>query len=144
VILAGVLLAAGLGYYAAQKLHHGLGADWRVSGWLAVGLLLLGLGLQLGELLGMLPFYPGSSGYASTFNGWAVMNSAFILATAYWLETLLAREARLRHQIAEDGGIERSRLPAVRLFHANVDSFVFFLGFVGLVELVFWVLFYVV
>lgn len=144
IIFAAVILAGWLGYFAAQRLRRGQATDWQVSGWLAVGCLLLAAGLQLGELFGMLPFYPGSSGYASTFVGWSVLNSAFILGTAYWVETLLARELRLRHQVAGEGGIAGSSLPVARLFRANLESCGFFLVFVGFVELVFLVLFYVV
>jgi len=32
------------------------------------------------------PFYPGSSGYASTFIGYSVMNIITILIVAYWLK----------------------------------------------------------
>ena len=51
-----------------------------------------------------LPFFPGSSGYASCFIGWAVMNIAVVLAGTYWIETILAREIRLRRAMAQDGG----------------------------------------
>ncbi|MGC2191489.1 MAG: hypothetical protein WA751_04075 [Candidatus Dormiibacterota bacterium] len=144
IIFVAVILAVWLGYVGAQRLRRGSAAEWQVTGWLALGLLLLGAGLQLGELLGMLPFYPGSSGYASCFVGWAVINTAFILGAAYWAETLLAREMRIRRLIAGDGGAARSTQPVARLFRANLESFRFFLAFVGLVELIFLVLFYVV
>lgn len=143
IIFVAVILAAWLGYVGVQRLRRGGSTDWQVCGWLAVSLLLLGAGLQLGELLGMLPFYPGSSGYASCFVGWAVINTAFILGAAYWAETLLARELRLRRLIAADGGAARSSHPVARLFRANLESFRFFLAFAVLVELIFLVLFYV-
>jgi hypothetical protein len=143
IIFVAVILAAWLGYGAVQRLRRGATTDWQVSGWLALALLLLGAGLQLGELLGMLPFYPGSSGYASCFVGWAVINSAFILGTAYWTETLMAREWRLRRLIAGGGGVATSADPLARLFRANLESYRFFLAFVALVELIFLVLFYV-
>jgi hypothetical protein len=99
------------------------------------------VGLQIWQLTD-LPFYPGSSGYASCFVGWAAMNIAVLLVAAYWLETLLAREIRLRRAVAEDGGTPRSALPAARLFRANLNGCTYFWGFVGVVAAFFWVLFY--
>ena len=51
-----------------------------------------------------LPFFPGSSGYASCFIAWAAMNIALLLGGTYWIETILAREIRLRRAMAQDGG----------------------------------------
>ena len=45
--------------------------DWQVAGWTAVLGGLLAIGLQIWQLT-ELPFFPGSSGYASCFIGWAV------------------------------------------------------------------------
>ena len=66
----------------------GRGLDRRARRAVAVG-------LQVWQLT-QLPFFPGSSGYASCFIGWASMNIALVLSGIYWLETLLARELRLR------------------------------------------------
>ena len=99
--------------------------------------------LQIWQLT-VLPFFPGSSGYASCFVGWAGMNIVFLLSGAYWLETLLARQLRLRRAVAEDGGMIRSSLPAVRLFRVNLEGCTYFWVFIALVALFFWALFYVV
>jgi len=64
---------------------------------------LVAIGLQVWQLT-QLPFYPGSSGYASCFIGWAALNIALLLGGVYWLETLLARWLRLRRAVTEDGG----------------------------------------
>ena len=100
------------------------------------------VGLQIFQLT-QLPFFPGSSGYASCFVGWAAMNVVLLLSGAYWLETLLARQLRLRRAVAEDGGMARSSLPAVRLFRVNLEGCTYYWVFIALVELFFWVLFYV-
>jgi hypothetical protein len=71
------------------------------------------------------------------------MNIALVLSGAYWLETLLAREIRLRRAVAEDGGAPRSTLPAARLFRVNLEGCAYFWGFIALVGVFFWVLFYV-
>jgi len=138
VAVAGSLLNA----FGTYRLRKGAAVDWEVSGWTTVGALLLAAGLQIFELT-RLPFFPGSSGYASTFVGWAVLNTGLLLASAYWVETLLARAIRLRRAVAEDGGPARSTAPPARLFRASLEGCTQFLIFAAVVELLFWLLFYV-
>ena len=64
------------------------------SGWRCIMAMIL-----QGWEFAKVPFYPGSSGYASTFIGFAVMNTMTILISLYWLETGLARGIRLRHEL---------------------------------------------
>ncbi len=134
--------SAVLNLYGTHWMRKGLVLDWEVSGWVAVLGLLIAAVLQVLELF-RLPFYPGSSGYASCFIGWAVMNCGLLLGSAYWLETVLARLLRLRRAVAQDGGAARSGLPSARLFRANLESCAAFLVFGALVEALFWVMFYV-
>lgn len=136
---AGAIL---LNIYGTRRMRSGFVLDWQVSGWTALGGLLLAIGLQFWEFT-QLPFYPGSSGYASCFIGWSVMNIGLLLGCAYWLETILARAGRLRRAIAEDGGPSGSNLPSARLFRANLESCTSFLIFALVVELFFWLFFYV-
>lgn len=78
-----------LNVYGTLRMRKGIVVDWEVSGWVAVTGLLIAVSLQILQLR-VLPFYPGSSGYASCFLGWAVMNCGLLLVSAYWLETVLA------------------------------------------------------
>jgi hypothetical protein len=137
-----VVASALLNLYGTSRLRKGLVLDWEVSGGIVLFGLLVAAALQILELT-KLPFFPGSSGYASCFVGWAVMNTGLLLACAYWMETVLARSVRLRRAVAEDGGPARSILPPARLFRMNVVSFMSFLLFAALIELFFWVMFYV-
>ncbi|MCU1491224.1 MAG: hypothetical protein JWM85_2629, partial [Acidimicrobiaceae bacterium] len=125
-----------------SRFRSGLVLDWEVAGWCAILMSLLAVGLQIYELTA-LPFFPGSSGYASCFIGWAALNITLIVMSTYWLETLLTRSIRLRRAIVEDGGTTVSEVPAARLFRANMDGCTYFWGFAGLVSTLFWVLFYV-
>jgi len=142
-VFAITVFGALVNYYGTLRMRRGLVVDWEVSGWVGVGSLLLAAGMQIWELTRM-PFFPGASGYSSTFIGWAGLNTALLLMSAYWLETLLARSIRLRRAVAEDGGPSRSTQPPARLFRANLEGCTTFLGLAALVNLVFWVLFYVV
>ena len=64
-------------------------------------------------------------------------------ARTYWLETNLAREHRLRRDMATDGGIATSSSPTARLFRVSVEGCAYFWGFTALVGTLFWVLYYV-
>lgn len=141
-IFAVVAASALVNIYGTMRLRKGLSTDWQVAGWAAVGGLLLATALQILELT-RLGFAPSSSGYSSLFIAWAGMNIGSLLISAYWLETLLARTARLRRAIAQDGGPSNSPQPAARLLRANLESGTYFLGFIGLVNLLFWLFFYV-
>jgi len=142
-IFAVTLACALLAYFGERRFRNGQSLDWEVAGWVVVLGGLLVVGLQIWELTD-LPFFPGSSGYASCFIAWGAMNIAVVLGATYWIETLLAREIRLRRAVAQDGGTPRSTLPVARLFRVNLNGCTYFWGFVALVGLFFWVLFYVI
>jgi len=125
-----------------RRFRRGMVIDWEVAGWIAVLGGLCVVGLQIWELT-QLPFFPGSSGYASCFIAWAGTNIAFVLAALYWLETSLAREVRLRRAAAEDGGTSASQLPNARMLRMSVDACTTFWVFLAIVEFFFWILFYV-
>jgi len=141
-VLAFSVASALLAGYGLWRFRFGAALDWEVAGWTAVLCTLAAAGLQIFQLT-QLPFFPGSSGYASCFVGWAPMNAVLLLSGGYWLETLLARQMRLRRAVAEDGGMARSALPAVRLFRVSLEGCTYYFVFIALVELFFWMLFYV-
>ncbi len=129
--------------YGQYRFRRGEAADLAVAGWTAVLLGALAIGLQIYELT-RLPFYPGSSGYASCFVGWGAINIAGLVLSVYWIETLLARGHRVKHEVAGDGGLVRSGLPVARLFRANLEGATYVMGFMTLASLFFWVFFYLV
>jgi heme/copper-type cytochrome/quinol oxidase subunit 3 len=142
-IFAVTVATAFLIAYGERRFRRSESLDWQVAGWTGVLGGLIAIGLQIWQLTD-LPFFPGSSGYASCFVGWAAMNIAVLLSGTYWLETILARELRLRRAMQQDGGAPTSTLPVARLFRANLNGCTYFWGFIGLVALFFWVLFYVI
>ena len=141
-IFALSLVCGLLVLFGVRRFRAGLSVDWEVAGWTAVLGGLLVIALQVWQLTD-LPFFPGSSGYASCFVGWAALNIALMLSGLYWIETLLARHARLRRALREDGGTAQSTLPAARLFRASLEGCAYFWGFIAVVDLLFWILFYV-
>ncbi len=135
------VMTALLAIFGQVRLRKGSVIDWQVAGWTGVAGGLVALFLQIWQLT-TLPFYPGSSGYASTFVGWAVINIGTLLFGTYWLETTLARSLRMRKEI---GGPEPelSTNPSARLFRANVASMTYFWGFVALSSTLFLAMFYI-
>jgi heme/copper-type cytochrome/quinol oxidase subunit 3 len=142
-IFAITVASALIVQYGERRFRANETLDWQVAGWLAVFGGLLAVGLQIWELTD-LPFFPGSSGYASCFIAWGAMNIALLLSGTYWIETILARELRLRRAMAQDGGAPTSTLPVARLFRVNLNGCTYFWGFITLVATFFWVLFYVI
>lgn len=140
-VMAFTVATALLGLYGVQRMRRGALLDWEVAGW--VGLLsgLLALGFQCWEITDV-PFSPGSSGYASVFTGWAVMNIALLAGGVYWSETSLVRHVRLRRARAEEGGDAGAQLMP-RITRISLVSLAHFWVFIALVGVFFWVFFYV-
>jgi heme/copper-type cytochrome/quinol oxidase subunit 3 len=141
-IMAVTVFAAFLVGFGYRRFSRGIVVDWMVAGWAGVLFGLTAIGLQVYQLT-QLPFFPGYSGYTSCFIAWASLNIALVLSAIYWLETTLARELRLRRAAVQDGGSATSRLPNARLFRVGLEGCTYFWGFVALVAVFFWVLFYV-
>jgi heme/copper-type cytochrome/quinol oxidase subunit 3 len=141
-IFALTVAGALLGILGVRRFRAGQALDWEVAGWTTILAALVAVSLQVWQLTD-LPFFPGSSGYASCFIGWAALNIALLLSGIYWLETLLARQARLRRALREDGGTALSTLPAARMFRASQEGCAYYWGFIAVVATLFWVLFYV-
>jgi len=135
-----MVLMSFLAIYGQSRLRRGGVSDWQVAGWTGVGAGLLALFFQCWELT-RLGFFPGSSGYASTFTGFAVINIISIVASTYWLETTLARALRLR---STQGGInpELSDTPAARSLRADIAAMTYFQGFMVIAVALLFTMFY--
>jgi uncharacterized membrane protein YjfL (UPF0719 family) len=142
-VLGFALAAALLAILASRWLKAGRTLDWQVAGWGAVLCGLIALGLQIWENT-QLPFFPGRSGYSSTYIGWSVLNIVMLLGGVYWSETLLARYLRLQRAFTEEGGAAGTPLPSTQLFRANADGAAAYWMFVAVASIFFWVLFYVI
>lgn len=70
-------------------------AQWRLKGSAGLVLGLLALVVQIVEWSAA-DFGPNSGGYASVFYGWTAFNVLFLVATMFWLETILATAFRYR------------------------------------------------
>ncbi|HVB50491.1 MAG TPA: hypothetical protein VND89_01930 [Acidimicrobiales bacterium] len=135
-----VLLAALMAFVGRSRLRSGGVLDWQVASWIGVLAGLVAIFLQIWEFTAV-PFYPGSSGYASTFIGYSVMNIGTLAIVTYWLETNLARSYRLSKEI---GGVRPlfSMDASAQSFRANVASMTYFMGFIVLASTLLFAMFY--
>ncbi len=129
--------------YGYRRFQAGLVTDWQVAAWTAVGSLLGAIGLQIYQDT-RLPFFPGSSGYASTFVGWTVMNLMMLVGALYWIETLVATSIRLRHALPAGETLAGSQHPRAQKFRANLESCTAFFQFAAAAGVLFWALFYLI
>lgn len=141
-IFAVVVASTALTIYGQWRMRSGSLLDWQVSGWVALLGILVGVGLQIWEYT-QLPFFPGSSGYASCFIGWGVLNIMMLLSGAFWIETLLALSHRLGRFETNGESPATSASPSAQLFRANVEACTYFFGFMTVVSALFWAFFYI-
>lgn len=134
------LLAAFMAIFGQSRLRKGSVSEWQIAIWVGVAAALLALFLQIWEFTA-LPFFPGSSGYASTFIGYSVINIMTIFIVAYWLETTVARSHRMTKELEEEN-CHLTGHPIAQAFRANVASMTYFTGFVVLASTLLFAMFY--
>lgn len=130
------IAAAGVNLGGLSRLRKNARLDWQVATGIVLLLELFATGMQIWQVT-RIPFFPGSSGYASVYVGWAVVNVVFLLGSAYWIETLLARSLRVGSETGNTSDSDPS-------YTAAVEAGAFFLNFVAITEIVIFVLFYIV
>lgn len=137
-VLGGALLVT----YAYSKFRQGLGLEWTIFGFLGAGIGLVGAFLQV-WLMARLNFFPGESGYTSVFVGFGPLNALFILAGVYWAETLAARTVRVAKEIGPESYLGLSTVPQVRVLRQSIDGCVLFWWYMVAIEVLFYILFYI-
>lgn len=136
LVAVAAIAAAGISLGGLSRLRKNSRIDWQVSTGIALLLELFATGMQIWQLT-RIGFFPGSSGYASVYVGWAIVNVAFLLGCAYWVETLFARSLRVGLETGNDSDSDPT-------FTAAVEAASFFLNFMAIVEVLIFVLFYIV
>lgn len=135
------ILTAGMALLGRSRLKSGGVQDFLVAGWIGIGAGLLGALIQILEFIAV-PFFPGASGYTSTFIGYAVINVATLIVSTFWLETTVARAHRLTRELGNSAALLSSD-PEARSWRANVASMSYFWGFLAIGATLFTLLFYV-
>jgi heme/copper-type cytochrome/quinol oxidase subunit 3 len=124
VILVAVVASVALAHLGKRAEQWRLTACW---GALAVGLVAVAVQCWQYTALG---FGPGDGGYASVYLGWTGFFTIFALAALLWLEAILAAATR--------SGVGGLRLAT------DVESFTLVWTMLGLVEIVAFILLFIV
>ena len=141
LLIFGFSLVTGiLAYVGRKRLVMGSFTDFSVAAWSGVVTGLIALLLQIVEF-SHLSFSPGSSGYASTFIGFAIMNIFSLVISTYWLETTVARGMRIRKEVSGENP-EFSSNPRSRAFRADVAAMSYFQVFLALAGALLFAMFY--
>jgi len=90
IVVSAVLVRLGLADHRADRREA-----WRLKGVIALVAGLAALVVQCVAWV-TLSFGPADGGYASVYVGWTGFTFLFVLATLYWLETILATSYRYR------------------------------------------------
>jgi len=138
-----VLTSAGAHYAGLQRIKAGDKRTWQVAGLVTLVLALTAVVLQILELL-FLPFWPGSSGFASVFVGFSAVFIVVLLAGLVWLEMLLARSRPIPAIFFVEQPPTYAEAFAVQRFQANVSAFNLTWAFLAVMAILFWFLFYVI
>ena len=143
VIMLLVLVSAGIHYAALQQIKAGHKAVWQIGGILALVAGLAAVVMMIIQLL-FLPFWPGSSGYASVFVGFYSVFLVVLLAAMLWLEMLLMRSRFIPAISFVEQPPTYTEAFAVQRFQANLSGFSIVWSFLAVMAILFWVLFYAI
>ena len=141
IIVALIVISAIVQTVTLQRIKAGNKSAWQAGGVAALVLGVAAVALMIIQLL-FLPFWPGSSGFASVFVGTYPVYLTVVLAVMIWLETLLmrARAFPAIHFVEQPPTFTEAF--AVQRFQANLSAFTALWNYMAVVGLVFWVLFY--
>jgi heme/copper-type cytochrome/quinol oxidase subunit 3 len=142
-IMFAVLVSAGVQYAGLQRIKAGHKREWQIWGLIALALGVGAVAMQILDLL-FLPFWPGSSGYASVFTGFYAVFLAVLLAAMLWLEMLLARSRFIPEISFVEQPPTYPEAFEVQRFQASLSAFTTTWNYLAAVAVLFWVLFYVI
>ena len=141
IIMILAVLSACVHYYGLQRIKAGHKSTWQISGLIALALGLAAVAMQIDQLA-TLPFPPGSSGYSSVFTGFYPVFLTIQLAVLVWLEILLARSRFIPAMSFVEQPPTYAETRDVQRFQASLSAFSTVWGYLALVAVLFWLLFY--
>jgi len=143
VIMLLVLTSAGVHYAALQRIKAGNKRLWQTGAVIALLLGLAAVVMQIIQLL-FLPFWPGSSGYASVYVGFYPVFLVVLLGAMVWLEMLLMRSRFIPAISFVEQPPTYTEAFAVQRFQANLSAFSLVWSYLAVMAILFWVLFYAI
>jgi len=135
------VVSAGTNYFVLQRIKAGSKRTWQIGGLLALALGLAAVAMQVYQLAN-LPFPPGSSGYSSVFVGFYPVFLVSQLVVLIWLETLLARSRYIPALSFVEQPPTYADTYLVQRFQASLSAFSTIWGYLAVVAMLFWLLFY--
>jgi heme/copper-type cytochrome/quinol oxidase subunit 3 len=136
-----VVVSAGVHYIVLQQIKVGRKRVWQIGGLIALLLGLAAVAMQITELA-TLPFWPGSSGYASVFTGFYPVFLTTQLFVLLWLEILLARSRHIPTISFVEQPPTHAEVFSVQRFQASLSAFATVWTYLALMSFLFWLLFY--
>jgi hypothetical protein len=91
-----------------------------------------------------LPFWPGSSGFASVFVGFWPVFMVVVFGAMVWLETLIMRARSIPEMAFVEQPPTYAEAFAVQRFQASLSAFTVVWNYLAVVAIIAWVLFYLV
>jgi heme/copper-type cytochrome/quinol oxidase subunit 3 len=135
------VVSAGAHYLVLQRIKGGSKQAWQIGAALALALGLAAVAMQVYQLAN-LPFPPGSSGYSSVFVGFYPVFLVTQLVMLIWLETLLARSRYIPALSFVEQPPTYADTYLVQRFQASLSAFSTIWGYLAIVAMLFWLLFY--
>jgi heme/copper-type cytochrome/quinol oxidase subunit 3 len=136
-VLVLIILTVVVFDLARRSMVGGAESRWRQLGLLALALGVLVIVAQ-GFEYATISFKTDSGGWASVFWGWTLVLLAFWLGALYWMETLVAQSLR------QPSAAARLGTAGNELLRPSADSAMVFLYTLAIVELIAYVLLYLV
>jgi hypothetical protein len=138
-----IVVSAAVQSTALTQIKAGRKAPWIAGATAALALGLGAIAVAIWQLLN-LPFYPGSSGFASVFVGWVPVFIGITFCVLVWLHMLIGR----CRPIPQISFIEQpptyAEAFAVQRFQASLSAFTLVWNYVAVVAVVMWILLYLV
>ena len=143
VVLALIVVSAAVQTLALQRIKAGHKGAWQGGALVALVLGLAAIAVQIWQLTD-LPFWPGSSGFASCFVGFWPVFMVIVFCAMIWLETLIMRVRSIPEMAFVEQPPTYAEAFAVQRFQASLSAFTVVWNYLAVVAIIAWVLFYLV
>jgi heme/copper-type cytochrome/quinol oxidase subunit 3 len=143
VVLLLIVVSALVQTLVLQRIKAGHKGAWQGGALAALVLGLAAIGVQIWQL-NNLPFWPGSSGFASCFVGFWPVFMVVVFCAMVWLETLIVRVRSIPEMAFVEQPPTYAEAFAVQRFQASLSAFTVVWNYLAVVAIIAWVLFYLV
>jgi heme/copper-type cytochrome/quinol oxidase subunit 3 len=138
-----VVVSALIQTASVELLKRGNKAAWQSGALVALVFGLASVGLAIYQLAD-LPFWPGSSGFASVFVGYWPVALTVVFCVMVWLEILIVRARSIPQISFVEQPPTYAEAFSVQRFQASLSAFTLCWNYLAVVAIVAWILFYLV